>query len=174
MIRRILRTDVCAIAREAKRSVVKAIEANVYLSVDRTGGCLILGPGPGIVGCGFEVNGDPDSWTSHAHILTIGRVTLAAWGGRTIMIRSPFLSAIASRLDGYTWSALDALEKRICSLRVSTCDRLNRISFALDRDEIDCPGCDAPGGAHVDCDHPRAGRMTRTERAEAFGEERPS
>jgi hypothetical protein len=82
MIRRILRTDVRAIAREAKREIVKAFQANVYLNVDRTGGCLILGPGPGLVGCGFEVNSEPESWPNHVHLLTIGRVTLAAWGGR--------------------------------------------------------------------------------------------
>src|SRR5690606_5699960 len=82
MIRRILHaelSDVRAIAREAKRRAVKALEANVYLDVDRTGGCLILGPGPGVVGCGFEVNGEPDSWPDHARLLTIGRVTFAAW-----------------------------------------------------------------------------------------------
>lgn len=85
MIRRILHaeiSDVRAFAREAKRRAVKAIEANIYICADRTGGCLIIGPGPGLFGCGFDVGGEPDSWPNHVPLLTIGRVTLAAWGGR--------------------------------------------------------------------------------------------
>jgi hypothetical protein len=83
MIRRILRTDVRAIAREAKRRAVNAFHHNFFLSAGELDGCIVLGHGRAEVGAGYAVDDtDPTSWPAHAHLLTIGRVTLAAWGGR--------------------------------------------------------------------------------------------
>lgn len=45
-----------------------------------------------------------------------------------------------------------------------------RIAQALDGDSEPCASCEASGGTHVDCDLPAAGRMTKTERKQAFGE----
>lgn len=82
MIRRILRTDVRAIAREAKREIVKAFQANVYIDVQRYHGCAFVGRNPGY-GVGYIQDCErADNWPDGAHLLTIGRVTLAAWGGR--------------------------------------------------------------------------------------------
>lgn len=87
MIRRILHaelSDVRAIAREAKRRAVNAFHHNVYVDIHRDSGCVMLGPGRiGTVGAGFVVDGDgPEAWPHGSALLTIGRVTLAAWGGR--------------------------------------------------------------------------------------------
>lgn len=90
MIRRILRTDVRAIAREAKREIVNAFHHNVFVDATRVAGCVLLGDrvhgfmgGRERFGAGYILD-DPraDNWPDGAHLLTIGRVTLAAWGGR--------------------------------------------------------------------------------------------
>jgi hypothetical protein len=44
-----------------------------------------------------------------------------------------------------------------------------RARYALDGDAEPCAACEEPGGTHIDCDFPAAGRMTRAERAQAFG-----
>jgi len=83
MIRRIFHaelSDVRAFAREAKRRAVATFERNVYLDVQRYHGCAFVGRNPGhgfgwIVDCAL-----PDNWPDGARLLTIGRVTLAAWG----------------------------------------------------------------------------------------------
>jgi hypothetical protein len=81
MIRRILHaelSDVRALAREARRLAVNAIHHAVF--VDRTDayGVFIVGRS---TGAGYIVD-DPhaDNWPDGARLLTIGRVTLAAWG----------------------------------------------------------------------------------------------
>lgn len=63
----------------------------------------------------------------------------------------------------------ERLNEQIRRVTWWACIRLDRAACAIDADPNPCPGCDAPGGAHVDCDIPQAGRMTRTERLEAFG-----
>jgi hypothetical protein len=45
----------------------------------------------------------------------------------------------------------------------------HHVRGALDGDTGPCAVCDEPGGTHIDCDRPDAGRMTRTERESAFG-----
>lgn len=88
MIRRILHaelSDVRSLARDVKRRAVKAFQSNVYLDLRCDGGCLILGPGgTGVLGAGFIVghSDESDLWPDGAHLLTVGRVTLAAWRGR--------------------------------------------------------------------------------------------
>jgi hypothetical protein len=90
MIRRLLRTDVRAIAREAKREIVNAFHHDVFIEVTREAGCVLLGEradgfmgGRERFGAGYLLdNPDADNWPDGAHLLTIGRVTLAAWGGR--------------------------------------------------------------------------------------------
>lgn len=80
MIRRILRTDVRAIAREAKRRAVNAFHHTVFVDSTDTYGVFILGRRTGV---GYVLNdAHADNWPDGARLLTIGRVTLAAWGGR--------------------------------------------------------------------------------------------
>jgi hypothetical protein len=83
MIRRILYaefSDVRAIAVEAKRRALNAIYANVYVDLQRYHGCAFVGRNPGR-GIGYILDCElADNWPSHARLLTIGRVTLAAWG----------------------------------------------------------------------------------------------
>ena len=86
MIRRILHaelSDVRALASEAKRRAINALHHNFFLSLQDLDGCIILGRGRSEIGAGYSVDDtDPASWPDGARILTIGRVTLAAWGGR--------------------------------------------------------------------------------------------
>lgn len=87
MIRRILHaelSDVRALATDVRRRVSNVIDANVYLDVQRYHGCAFVGPGSqGWFGGGYALDlPDADNWPDGAHLLTIGRVTLAAWGGR--------------------------------------------------------------------------------------------
>jgi hypothetical protein len=81
MIRRIIHElNVRALARR----VVNAYHHNSFIDADRNGGCIILGPGhSGFVGAGFVIDDrGAELWPERARLLTIGRVTLAAWGGR--------------------------------------------------------------------------------------------
>jgi hypothetical protein len=86
MIRRILHaelSDVRTLAAEAKRCARHAVHHALYLHVEILNGCIMFGPGPrGWAGAGFIVDQDPDAevWPDGARLLTIGRVTLAAWG----------------------------------------------------------------------------------------------
>lgn len=88
MIRRVLHaelSDVRALASAAKRRAVSAWHHNVYLDLDpdRRSACAIVGPGGGVAGVGFTIGApEQDLWPDGARLLTIGRVTLAAWGGR--------------------------------------------------------------------------------------------
>jgi hypothetical protein len=87
LIRRILHaelSDVRALASEARRSAVNAIHHRIYIDAGRDGGCIMIGPGrSGTVGAGFVLdNENSEAWPDGARLLTIGRVTLAAWGGR--------------------------------------------------------------------------------------------
>lgn len=73
-----------ALASDVRRRVAKAIDANVYVDLGSECGCAFIGPGSqGWAGAGYIIN-EPsaDNWPDGAHLLTIGRVTLAAWGGR--------------------------------------------------------------------------------------------
>lgn len=87
MIRRILHaelSDVRALAYDLKHRAVNAFHHNFFLSVQDLDGCVVLGHGRGEVGAGYSIDdADPTAWTDGAHLLTIGRVTLAAWGGRS-------------------------------------------------------------------------------------------
>lgn len=88
MIRRFIRADLAdvrALAREAKRRAVNAWHRNFYASARKHRGVVIVGPGrSGRCGAGYVLNSrDPKRWPDGARLLTIGRVTLAAWGGRT-------------------------------------------------------------------------------------------
>lgn len=87
MIRRILHaefSDVRAIASDAKRRTVNAFHHHVFIDADRTYGCISIGPRGADVGAGFSVDdAEPENWPNRARLLTIGRVTLAAWGGRS-------------------------------------------------------------------------------------------
>lgn len=84
MIRRILHaecSDVRALAREAKRRAVNAFHHNVFVDLTRTSGCLLIGPRRADAGVGFVLDNDePATWPDGARLMTIGRVTLAAWG----------------------------------------------------------------------------------------------
>lgn len=88
MIRRILHADLAdvrALAREAMQRATNAFHERFYLDLHRTDGCVILGARPGGIGAGYILDSDePDDWPDHARLLTIGRVTLAAWGGRPL------------------------------------------------------------------------------------------
>lgn len=75
-------SDVRALASDVKRRVSKAIDANVFVDVQRYHGCAFIGRNSGH-GAGFIVDCDlADNWPPGARMVTIGRVTLAAWGGR--------------------------------------------------------------------------------------------
>jgi hypothetical protein len=84
MIRRILHElNVCALASNVRRRVANGFHANVYVDVQRYRGCAFVGRNPGH-GAGYVLDCDlADNWPDHARLLTIGRVTLAAWGGRS-------------------------------------------------------------------------------------------
>ncbi len=93
IIRRILHaelSDVRALAREAKRRAVNAFRSNFFAEATLGAGCILIGENNGFIGqrerfgAGYIVD-DPhaDNWPDHARLLTIGRVTLAAWGGRS-------------------------------------------------------------------------------------------
>jgi hypothetical protein len=86
MIRRILHaelSDVRALASEAKRCAVNAFHRNFFLALDRADGCVVIGRGRSEVGAGYVVgHAGAADWPDGARLLTIGRVTLAAWGGR--------------------------------------------------------------------------------------------
>lgn len=76
------------------------------------------------------------------------------------------LVAVIRDAAGMWW---DACTRAAGALRPLGYRLAEVIVHKIDRDDEPCPGCDEPGGAHVDCDFPLAGRMTRTERLEAFG-----
>lgn len=87
MIRRILHaefSDVRALVYELRHRAVDAFHHNFFLDIRSDSGCLLLGSGvPGVVGAGYVLNdSNPSLWPDGARLLTIGRVTLAAWGGR--------------------------------------------------------------------------------------------
>jgi hypothetical protein len=93
MIRRVLHaeiSDVRALARDAKRRAVREFHRNLFVDIRREAGCILVGRTTGFLdrserfGIGYVVNDPaPDLWPDHARLLTIGRVTLAAWGGRS-------------------------------------------------------------------------------------------
>jgi hypothetical protein len=87
MIRRILRADVRAIASEAKREIVNAYHRNFCLLFGHDYATLEIGRRRGRVelrGLGYVLDSPhADNWPEGAAILHIGRVTLAAWGGRS-------------------------------------------------------------------------------------------
>lgn len=85
MIRRILHElNVRSLARDVKRRAVNAFHRNVFLTVHSTDGFVVFGNGNGEVGAGYVVDdASPRRWRTHARLLTIGRITLAAWGGRS-------------------------------------------------------------------------------------------
>jgi hypothetical protein len=71
---------------------------------------------------------------------------------------------------GYWWDFCTRAADVMRPIGYRAADALCQI---IDRDHEPCPVCDEPGtGAHVDCDHPELGRMTRSERLAAFGEAR--
>jgi hypothetical protein len=85
MIRRIIRElNVRALASDVRRRAGNAFHRNVFVDLTNTSGCVLLGPRRADVGAGFVLdNNEPGTWPDHARLLTIGRVTLAAWGGRS-------------------------------------------------------------------------------------------
>jgi hypothetical protein len=85
MIRRIIHElDVRTLASNVRRRAANAYHRNVFVDMTSYGGCVLLGPRRAYVGAGFVLDNDePGTWPDHARLLTIGRVTLAAWGGRS-------------------------------------------------------------------------------------------
>ena len=88
MILRILNaefSDVRALASDVRRRAVNAFHHAFYIHVEPLQGCVMFGPSPrGWAGAGFIVDQMPDAevWPDGARLLTIGRVTLAAWAPR--------------------------------------------------------------------------------------------
>lgn len=54
-------------------------------------------------------------------------------------------------------------------------ERVSRViasaSEAVDPDDEPCRECHEPGGTHYDCDMPAGGRMTASERRDAYAEQ---
>jgi hypothetical protein len=82
MIRRILHElNVSTLASNVRRRVGDAIAHAVYVDSTDTYGVFILGRS---TGAGYILeDAHHDNWPEGAAILHIGRVTLAAWGGRS-------------------------------------------------------------------------------------------
>lgn len=87
MIRRILHaelSDVRALVHDTKRRARHAFHSNFFLEAHRLDGCIVIGHGRHEIGAGYAIDDThDDTWPDGARLLTIGRVTLAAWGGRS-------------------------------------------------------------------------------------------
>lgn len=83
MIRRILHAELS----DVRALIASAIDRYTFWDRGDDFGCAFIASpndpewvGPGV---GYAVDDtDPTSWPDGARLLTIGRVTLAAWGGR--------------------------------------------------------------------------------------------
>lgn len=85
-----------------------------------------------------------------------------------MMLRTILGTMVCRANDLINMVAEEARDK-LPSLQWSTWVALNKLAFRIDPDPRPCPNCGEAGGAHIDCDYPEQGFMTKTERHKAFG-----
>lgn len=81
MIRRILHAELS----DVRAKIAAIVDRHAFVDRSHDYGVIALFDAlhRGVAGFGYFIDDrSADNWPSHACILTIGRVTLAAWGGR--------------------------------------------------------------------------------------------